>query len=577
MWAPGSRRVELVLPDRREPLAAAGRGYHQAAVTGAPPGTRYRFSLDGGEELPDPASRWQPDGVFGASAVVDPASPWTDAGWRPPRLRDLVLYEIHVGTFTNEGTFDAVVPHLRRIADLGVTAIQLMPVAAFPGRRNWGYDGVFPFAVQASYGGPDGLRRLVDAAHAQGLAVHVDVVYNHLGPEGNVLARYGPYFTDRYRTPWGDAVNFAGPGSDEVRAFFISSALALVREHHVDGLRVDAIHGIVDPSARPFLAELVSAVHDAAPDALVIAESDLADPRVIRPAALGGLGFDAQWTNDLHHALHVALTGERSGYYADFDGAADLARALSDGTVFAGRYSEFRQRRHGAPFNERPPEQLVVAAQDHDQVGNRANGERLATLVPAAALRVAAVAITLSAYTPLLFMGEDHGETAPFLYFTDHADPELSRAVREGRRREFASFGWTSEADPGSEDTFRRSIVDTSLIDAPGRRELHALYRECLRLRRELLRPPRTRPRAVAQGATVVADGGDHCVVLGTSRSAATVILPGGAWRPVLDTEDPRWGGDAPVVPRVCVNGGVPIDIPPLSAVVLVRERSAAP
>ncbi|MGH2378114.1 MAG: malto-oligosyltrehalose trehalohydrolase [Candidatus Limnocylindria bacterium] len=580
VWAPAAREVEVVLADRRVRLAPGERGYHAGEVAGVPAGALYRFSLDGGEPLADPASRRQPQGVHGPSAVVDPAFGWTDRSWRPPPLRDLVLYELHVGTFTRAGTFDAVVPHLARLRDLGVTAVDLMPVAAFPGRRNWGYDGVFPFAVQESYGGPDGLRRLVDAAHAAGLAVHLDVVYNHLGPDGSVLGRYAPYFTDRYRTPWGEAVNFDGAGSDEVRAYFISSALMLVRDLHLDGLRVDAVHAIADRSARPFLAELVEAVHGAAPRALVIAESDLGDPRVIRPPELGGLGFDAQWTNDLHHSLHVALTGERDGYYGDFAGAADLATALGHGFVYSGRYSRFRRRRHGAPPDDRPPEQLVVATQDHDQVGNRARGERLAALVPPAALRVAAAAVLLSPFTPLLFMGEEYAETAPFLYFTDHSDPALARAVSEGRRAEFAAFAWEAPPpDPQDPETFRASVLDHEAARGGAHAATSAFYRECLRLRKELYRSERRRGRADAFGPVVLSVGaGDgHCLVLATGPEEAQVRLPSGRWRVALDADDPRWGGRGATLAAGRVDGEVPLALRGHSALLLVRDDGPAP
>jgi len=575
VWAPSAGRVEVVLADLRATLAPEERGYHAGDVASVGSGTRYRFSLDGAAPLPDPASRHQPDGVHGPSAVLDTSFDWTDGSWRPPPLRDLVLYELHVGTFTRTGTFDAVVPHLAGLRELGVTAVELMPVAAFPGTRNWGYDGVFPFAVQQSYGGPDGLRRLVDAAHGAGIAVYLDVVYNHLGPDGSVLARYGPYLTDRYRTPWGGALNFDGPGSDEVRAFFIASAVMFVRDFHVDGLRVDAVHAIADRSARPFLAELVATVRAAAPYAVMIAESDLNDPRVIRPAELGGLGFDAQWTNDLHHALHVALTAERDGYYADFAGAPDLATAESSGFVYAGRYSRFRRRSHGAPADDRPPEQLVVAAQDHDQVGNRAHGERLTALVAPPALRLAAAATLLSPYTPLLFMGEEYAETAPFLYFTDHADPGLATSVREGRRAEFAAFAWlAAPPDPQDPETFRRSTLDHDRAPRPHQAAMRAFYRECLRLRKVLYGTERRRPRAVAIGTTVITveAQGRHCLLLATGAQSTSVAVPGGPWHVALDADDPQWDGRGPTLREAVIPAGALLELRGHSALLLVRE-----
>ncbi|HUG05196.1 MAG TPA: malto-oligosyltrehalose trehalohydrolase [Candidatus Limnocylindria bacterium] len=578
VWAPHASHVELDLANRRVACAPEADGYFGVEVAGVAPGTAYRFSLDGSEPLPDPASRRQPDGVHGASAVVDPAFAWTDAPWTPPSLHDLVLYELHVGTFTPDGTFDAVVPRLASLRELGVTAIELMPVAAFPGRRNWGYDGVFPSAVQESYGGPDGLRRLVDAAHAGGLAVHLDVVYNHLGPEGSVLARYGPYFTDRHLTPWGRAINFDGPGSDEVRAFFIASALMYVREFHVDGLRLDAVHAIHDGSARPFLTELADAVRTASPAVLVVAESNLNDPRVIRPQDVGGLGLDAQWSDDLHHALHVALTGERSGYYADFAGVDDVARALRDGFVYTGQRSAFRGRRHGAPVTDRPPAQLVVASQNHDQVGNRANGDRIATLVPPAALTVAAATVVLAPYTPLLFMGEEYGESAPFLYFTDHGDASLVEAVRAGRRAEFGSFEWAGEPpDPQDPETFRRSVLDQRLADGGRHRQLRDVYRELLQLRRSLpaLAPPRPRPRAALQGDAVVVLWRDRaaCLVLGFGGAPSSVRLPAGRWRVAFDGADTRWGGTGATLPGLVeADGSRARTLPPYAALLLTAR-----
>ena len=546
VWAPKARRVELVLDDRRVAMSAADDGYYTARVAGVEHGARYRYSLDGGEPLPDPASRWQPDGVHAPSAIVDPSFAWTDASWRPPSLRDLVIYELHVGTFSAEGTFDGVIPHLEALRELGVTAIELMPVAAFPGARGWGYDGVFLFAVHEPYGGPEGLRRLVDAAHGAGLGVIIDVVYNHLGPDGNVLDRYGPYFTDRHHTPWGKAVNVDGRGSDEVRAYLTANARMFLDEYHADGLRLDAVHAIVDQSASPFVAELVEAVHGAKPGAVVIAESDLNDPRVITDREHGGLGFDAQWTNDLHHAVHAALTGERNGYYADFDGADDVARALRGGFVYTGQRSRFRGRRHGAPLGTVAPERLVVAAQDHDQVGNRAHGERLVTIAGRDAARLAAAAFLLSPYTPLLFMGEEYGEVAPFLYFTDHQDRGLARAVTEGRRAEFASFAWAGETpDPQDPETFRASRLDHGLAATPGHREQRAFYAECLRLRGELRFHLDARPDATAAGGLVVSMSADGavCLVLGLERTAGRAQLPAGRWSVLLDSSDPMWGG----------------------------------
>lgn len=463
VWAPlaDSVAVHIVAPrERLEPLARGERGYYYGELEGVEPGNLYLYLLDGRKERPDPASRYQPQGVHGPSQVVDPhAFAWSDSCWFGPAQQELIFYELHVGTFTLEGTFDAMIPHLEGLRELGVTAVELMPVAQFPGSRNWGYDGVYPFAVQNSYGGPEGLMRLVDACHRCGLAVFLDVVYNHLGPEGNYLGDFGPYFTDRYRTPWGLALNFDGADSDEVRRFFIENALYWLTEFHIDGFRLDAIHAITDKGALPFLEELAAAVHRRAERlgrrVYVIGESDLNDPRVIQPRVVGGYGLDGQWSDDFHHALHSLLTGERSGYYQDFGKLVHLARAFREGYVYTGQYSAYRRRQHGDWPRLCDACQFVVFAQNHDQVGNRARGERLSTLVSFDGLKLAAGMVLLSPFVPLLFMGEEYGETAPFLYFTSHSDPTLVEAVRKGRLEEFAAFGCEDEVpDPQDEATF---------------------------------------------------------------------------------------------------------------------------
>lgn len=485
-----------------EPL---DRGYFGVEVAGLRPGVRYGFRLDRGRTLPDPASRSQPDGVDGLSQALAPERfSWSDRAWSPPPFERLVFYELHVGTFSRDGTFTGVERQLGRLRDLGVSAIELMPVAQFSGARNWGYDGVFPFAVQGSYGGIAGLQRLSDACHAHGLSLWLDVVYNHLGPEGNHLDPFGPYFTQRYATPWGAALNFDGAQSDEVRRFFVESATWLAREAHLDGLRVDAVHAIVDPTARPFLAELTDAVHalgraTGRPRSLV-AESALNDPRVVWPEEEGGLGFDASWNDDFHHALHVALTGERDGYFADFDGANDLRRVLVDGYALAGRYSRFRGRRHGRPADDLPRSRFVVFAQNHDQVGNRPFGDRLGRLVGFEGEKLAAGVTLLSPFVPLLFMGSEYGEVAPFLYFTDHADPKLARAVRLGRRAEFAAATHGRDPpDPQARTTFARSTLDVRRRFVRPHRQLYDLHVALLALRRAFVPAARLRSYEVGQ------------------------------------------------------------------------------
>jgi len=565
-WAPRAERVQVrVLTGTRTgewPLARRGGGVFEADVAGVSAGAEYLYVLaDEARSVArsDPASRSQPHGVHGPSRVVDPARfQWRDGDWRLPATGDLVLYELHVGTFTDAGTFDGVAAELPRLRDVGVTAIELMPIGEFPGARNWGYDGVALSAPQSTYGGPEGLARLVDAAHATGIAVVLDVVYNHVGPEGNHLADFGPYFTGRYRTPWGPAVNFDGPDSDEVRRWVVESARGWIRDYHVDGLRIDAVHAIHDASARHILDEVAAAVHEEAArtgrHAWVIAESDLNDPRLVRDRARGGYGLDAQWCDDFHHAVHAALTGERQGYYADFGGVAPVAKALADRFVYDGRHSTYRRRRHGAPATDVPADRFVVFVQNHDQVGNRPNGERLAALVPLDRQKLAAAVLLLSPYVPLLFMGEEYGETSPFLYFTSHGDPALVEAVRAGRRAEFARFAWEHHVpDPQAPETFLRSRLDRGRTRLP----LLRLYRDLLTLRRAepLLRPGMPAIRVAVEEAagrvSLERTQAGHATLVAsfnfaaTSAVAALPTTPHG-WEVVLATDDPRYGGGAP-------------------------------
>jgi maltooligosyltrehalose trehalohydrolase len=484
VWAPFADRVSLDAEGRREEMALGPNGWWLGRAL--PPGTDYGFVLDGGDDvLPDPRSPWQPDGVHGRSRTVDHAAfAWTDGGWPPPRLADCVVYELHVGTFTPEGTFDAAAGRLPYLRDLGVDLVELLPVNAFPGRHGWGYDGVGLYAVHEPYGGPDGLKRFVDAAHAHGLGVVMDVVYNHLGPAGNHLGRFGPYFTERYRTPWGPAVNYDDAGSDVVREFVVDNALMWLRDYHCDGLRLDAVHAIFDQSAIHVLEELTAAVEAFDPARFVIAESDLNDPRHVTPRGpRNGLGCAAQWSDDFHHALHAALTGERDGYYADFTGGlADVATALSRGFVYDGRVSRYRQRRHGRALDGVPATALLGYLQDHDQVGNRATGDRSAHLLSPGLLHVAAALVLTAPFVPMLFMGEEWGATTPWQYFTDHSDAALADAVRKGRRAEFQAFGWDPEDVPDPQDvaTFERSKLDWTQASGP----LLEWHRSLLALRR---------------------------------------------------------------------------------------------
>jgi maltooligosyltrehalose trehalohydrolase len=482
VWAPRPQSVSLRIGRADQPLEPVGYGVWEGVVD-AEPGGDYRFVLDGRRHA-DPMSRHQPQGLRGPSRIVDPnAFQWGDHAWEGVPLRELVLYELHVGTFTTEGTFEAVIPHLRALRDLGVTAIELMPVSEFPGVRGWGYDGVYLQAPHHAYGGPDGLRRLVDAAHAEGIGVVLDLVINHVGASGvRTLRAFGPHFTDRYDTDWGKAINYDDADCEGVREWALQSAAALVRDYHLDGLRLDAVHAIFDSSPRHLLEELAARVHAERPTALVIAETNHNDPRTLRPPELGGRGQDAQWADDFHHALHVLLTGERDGYYRDFGAVGELAKAFGRPFVYDGVWSEARRRRVGAPADDRPAEQFVICSQNHDQVGNRAFGDRM----PREARPLAAFCTLLSPFTPLLFMGEEYGEEAPFQFFTDHIEKRIATATREGRRKEFASFAAFGERevpDPQAVETFERSKLT--------RREdprLAALYRDLLRLRGELPR-----------------------------------------------------------------------------------------
>lgn len=600
VWAPkvASLAVRVVGPDPIDPLPMAPRsdGLFEVELGSLGAGARYLYLLDGERARPDPASRALPEGVHGPSGVVDPAAfPWTDDGWRGRHLRDMVIYELHVGTFAPGGTFEAIIPRLDRLVDLGVNALELMPVASFPGPRNWGYDGVGLFAPQRTYGGPEGLRRLVDACHARGVAVILDVVYNHLGPEGNYLAEFGPYFTERYRTPWGPAINYDGDGAAGVRRFVVENALHWVTEYHIDALRLDAIHGIFDGSPVHILRELNDAV-EARAAALgriipVIAESDLNDRRVIDGVKRGGYGLAGQWNDDFHHALHTVLTGERDGYYADFGSVDQLAKAYTDGFVYDGQPSAFRGRPHGTPTRDLPAEQFVVCAQDHDQVGNRAQGERLGALVGFEALKVAAAAVLLSPNVPLLFMGEEYGEPSPFLYFASFEDQGLGEAVRRGRREEFARFAWSGEIpDPQAPAAFERSRLHWELQDRVPHRPLWSYYRELIRLRHayRVLGPGGKRhlaARPAGEGKVLEIwrryGRGEAAVLLfnlGPEGTQPRLRLPAGRWLRVLDSADAKFGGPGATSPDAVVAGAAKwlrIALPGHSVLAYVRGSAA--
>ena len=569
VWAPRAEEgVDLVLDGttrrmRPDPDAPGWWVADTADAARVAAGAEYAFSVDGRPWRPDPRAARLPAGVHGAAGAVDhDAFAWTDDGWQPPRLADGLVYEVHVGTFSPEGTFDGVVGRLDHLVRLGVTHVELMPVHSFPGRFGWGYDSVGLFAPHEPYGGPDGLKRLVDACHGRGLAVVLDVVYNHFGPEGNYLGEFGPYLTDRYRTPWGGAVNLGERGADEVRRFLVDNALMWLRDYHVDALRLDAVHAFIDLTATHLLEQLASETR--ALEArlgrplTLIAESDQNDPRLLRGPERGGYGLDAQWSDDFHHALHVTLTGERTGYYSDFTGLADVAAALERRWVYDGRYSPFRGRRHGRSALDLAPNRFLGYLQNHDQVGNRAIGDRMASLVDPARLRVGATLVLTAPSVPLLFAGEEWGATTPFPFFSDFTDPALREAVRRGRREEFAAFGWDPATipDASSEATFRSALLDWS---EPGREphaSLLAWYRRLVDLRRRtgVLRDgsvPHVEVDAAAGGLAVHRRGASVLVNLGTNE--ARFVLPSG-FEPdeiVASDDAVRRDGDAAVLPAV--------------------------
>ncbi len=467
IWAPKVEKVEIDWLDRHGPqkLTKEENGYYVGLFPKAGVGSRYYFVIDGKDRIPDPASRYQPEGVFGPSEVVPCDFDWEDEEWPGMPFSEWVIYELHTGTFSRRGTFEGIIEDLPRLKSLGVTTLEIMPVAQFSGKRNWGYDGVFPFAVQNSYGGPKGLKKLVNAAHRQGLAVILDVVYNHLGPEGNVLYRCGHYTQDRYQTPWGQALNFDGPWSDEVRRYFLQTVWQWLTEFHLDGLRLDAIQTIFDTAPVPFLEELTLIQEEAEKvvgrSINIIAETDTNDSRILLPSGQGGIGMDAHWNDDLHHAVHAYLTGEKDGYYLDYGNLGQIAKIYRNGVCYDGEYSIYHKSRRGRSYEGVDPRRLVVSSQNHDQIGNRMYGRRLSSLVDFEKLKLAAASIFLSPFTPFLFMGEELAVKNPFLYFVDHSDPNLVKAVQEGRKREFQAFAWRGEPpDPAEQETFDKCILD---------------------------------------------------------------------------------------------------------------------
>jgi len=561
VWAPTAESVELLWSEQRIPLQKGEAGHWQAEVAEAHAGDRYWYSVDGGQPLPDPRSRWQPDGVHGSSALVDPEELRSlhSSGFRPRPLREGVIYELHVGTFTPEGTYQAAQQKLSYLAGLGITHVELLPLATFPGKHGWGYDGVDWYAPQPSYGTPQDLARFVAACHEQGMAVLLDVVYNHFGPDGNYVGNFAPYFTSRVKTPWGDAINYDDHDSDGVRSFVIDNALMWLQDYGFDGLRLDAVHAIYSFEAVHVLEDLATAVRDLSvklnKDLVLIAESDLNDPRLVQPPARGGYGLSAHWSDDFHHAIHRFFTGEAGGYYADFNGLNDIAAALRAGYVYRGQYSGYRRRRHGRDPKGVNSDQLVVFSQNHDQIGNRAQGERLSMLLQPAQLKAVAALILLSPFVPMLFQGEEWGAKTPFFYFTDHQDLELARLVTEGRTREFKAFSWQGEVpDPQSPESFIHSKLDWAELDEAAHADMLSWYRRLIGLRHEMLDHLSKRRAQVAfnEGARWLRFGvGDLLVVLNASEKARRVSMSTGNWDLVLSSaaedvevekEMPGWG-----------------------------------
>ncbi|MCT7948934.1 malto-oligosyltrehalose trehalohydrolase [Ancylothrix sp. C2] len=574
VWAPAHEKVSLqiVSPNNRIiPMEKGEQGYFKVVAEDVLPGTLYFYKI-ADSDYPDPASHYQPEGVHGPSQVIDHNSfKWTDVQWSGIPLEDMIIYELHVGTFTKERTFEAIIPRLQDLRDFGVNTIEIMPVAQFPGDHNWGYDGAYPFAVQNSYGGPDSFKNFIDAAHKQGISVILDVVYNHFGPEGNYISQYGPYFTEAYKTPWGSAINFDDVQSYGVRNYFIENALYWLQNYKIDGLRLDAIHAIYDLGAKHILQEMADEVAQLSETIgrklYLIAESDLNDVRVIREKQFGGFGIDAQWNDDFHHVLHTLLTGEQRGYYQDYSSCEQLAKAYKESFVYSWHYSATRKRYRGNDASQQPAQQFVVCTQNHDQVGNRMLGERLSHLVNFEALKLAAGGLLLSPYVPLLFMGEEYGETSPFLYFVSHSDPDLVEAVRQGRKEEFADFHSEIDSDQEYSDPVSFSTVEKSTLKWELRNEgqhqvLLELYKYLIQLRRSL--PALKNLSKETLEASAVDD--EKLVLLHRWHQESHIFvamnfndkdvtfkanISGGNWNKILDSAEQKWMGPGYTMPNL--------------------------
>jgi maltooligosyltrehalose trehalohydrolase len=561
LWAPFAKTVDLKISDKAViALEKKDYGYWQLTTNKLHSGDKYKFLLDGKTERPDPVSLAQPDGVHGASQAVDLNSfRWTDEVWKNLPLDDYIFYELHTGTFTSEGTFAAIEQKLDHLIELGITAIEIMPVAQFPGERNWGYDGVLPYAVQNSYGGAEGLMHLVNACHHKGLAVVLDVVYNHMGPEGNYFNDYGPYFTEKYNTPWGNAINFDDAYCDAVRQYFMENVLMWFRDFHIDALRMDAVHAIKDLSTRHILKEIKEQVDQLMKETgrthYLIVELDLNDPLFIDPLEKRGYGMDGQWVDEFHHALRVTAGEERSGYYADFNGIAHLAKAYQDAYVYDGIYSPHRLKNFGAKVDDNPGKQFVVFSQNHDHVGNRMLGERTSQLVSFEMQKLMAGAVMVSPYLPMLFMGEEWSEPNQFLYFVSHTDKDLVEAVRKGRKKEFEAFHAEGEApDPQAEETFNSSKLQWALVKKGHHQVMFNYYKTLIALRKahpalSQLNRKQLAVKYSQQNNTLTLhrwhENENVCCLMNFSKTEQQLTLPevGKQWRVVLNSAAAAWNG----------------------------------
>lgn len=591
VWAPFSKEVavQIVSPQQRLiPMEIKDEeGHWTVKASDIEPGTLYFYKLDETAQLPDPASKFQPKGVHGPSQVVDLSTSWNDSDWAGVPLQEMIIYELHVGTFTPEGTFEAIIPQLGELRELGVNAIEIMPVAQFPGDRNWGYDGVFPFAVQDSYGGPEGLKKLVDACHQNGISVILDVVYNHVGPEGNYLPKFGPYFTAKYRGDWGEAMNFDDQYSGGVRNFCLENAIYWLEEFHIDGLRLDAIQGIFDLGVKHFLQELAETVHhiyqQQGRKRYLIAESDLNDVRVIRPIEMGGIGIDAQWMDDFHHSLHALLTGESDRYYQDFGKIEHLEKSYREGFVYSGQYAPHRKRRHGSDSAQEPAYRFIVFSQTHDQIGNRVLGDRLSKLVSFEGLKLAAGAVFLSPFVPFIFMGEEYGEEAPFFYFISHSEPELIEMVRKSKEEEFKALVGEGEVyDPQSPDTFNKCKLNWEDRKSGKHKALWELYQQLIQMRQSIPALKKL-DKGSLEASSVEADkilflrrwSDDNQIfsILNFNQQDVNfqANVPSGNWRKILDSADTKWMGSGSALPEK-LTSGQELTIKPLSFAVYEGE-----